>query len=366
MRILDRYILSSVIGIFLSCVFIFLFIYVIIDILSQLEDLLKYSVSIALLLQYYLTNLPVMLVRVVPFACLLSTLYVFSKLNHTNEIIAMRTAGLSVPQISRNVIVLSVIASLFIFWINDRISPYALAINQKIRTRMEENKKQVKTKKEEIINYLAMYGLRNRLFFIDKFNVSTKTMEGITILEHDENQNLAKKIVANKGTYEDNLWKFYHSITYSFDLNGQVIGEPVYMEEEIMSIPETPQDFITQRQKPELMTSAELENYIWKLSKSGATSVIRNFKVDLYQRFTSPFMCIIMTLVGIPFALRMRRRATGLSSIGLSLMVGFLYYILDAVGVALGRGGILTPLLATSASHIAMLLFSLYMIESMP
>ncbi|MGD0336662.1 MAG: LptF/LptG family permease [Candidatus Omnitrophota bacterium] len=366
MRILDRYILSSIIGIFLSCVFVFLFIYVIIDILSQLEDLLKYSVSIALLVQYYLTNIPVMLVRVVPFACLLSTLYVFSKLNHTNEIIAMRTAGLSVPQISRNVIVLSVITSLFIFWVNDRVSPVALAINQKIRTRMEESKKQAKTKKEETINYLAMYGLRNRLFFIDKFNINTKTMEGITILEHDENQNLVKKIVANKGAYEDNLWKFYHSITYSFDLNGQVIGEPLYMEEEIMSIPETPQDFITQRQKPELMTSEELENYIWKLSKSGATNVIRNFKVDLYQRFTSPFMCIIMTLVGITFALRMRGRATGLSSIGLSLMVGFLYYILDAVGVALGRGGILTPLLATSVSHIVMLLFSLYMIEAMP
>ncbi|MCM8796573.1 MAG: LptF/LptG family permease [Candidatus Omnitrophica bacterium] len=366
MRILERYIVVSVITVLLTCIFVFLFIYFIIDILSQLEDLLKNNVSIKLLLQYYLSIMPVMLLRVMPFACLLSTLYVFSKLNHNNEIIAMRTAGLSIPQISRNVFLLTVIASLFIFWINDRVAPSALVINEKIKIQMNEGKKQSKTKKEEIINYLTMYGLKNRLFFINKFNLAAKTMEGITILEHDEKQNLTKKIVANRGSYKENLWKFYHVITYNFDRNGQVIGEPIYMEEEIMSIPETPKEFASQRQRSELMTIEQLEEHIWKLSRSGARSVIRNFEVDLYQRFTSPLTCIIITLVAIPFALRMRRRATGLSSIGLSLLVGFLYYILDAIGIAFGKGGILPPLLATLSSHIIMLVFGLYMLETMP
>ena len=366
MRILDRYILASVIWVFLSCIFIFLFLYVIIDVLSQLDDLLKNSVSIQLLLKYYLSYLPVMLVRVVPFACLLSSLYVFSKLNHNNEIIAMRSAGLSILQISRNVIIMSFIVGLLVFWINDRLVPGCLIINQEIKTRMQEGKKQVKVKKEDVINYLAMYGSRNRLFFINKFNLTEKTMEGITILEHDENQNIVKKIVANKGVFQDGLWKFYHSITYDFDSNGQIIHDPLYMEEEIMSIPETPQDFASQRQRPEFMTISQLDDYIWKVSRSGAVNVIRNFKVDLYQRFTSPLTCIIITLVSIPFALRMRRRATGLSSIGLSLLMGCFYYVLDAIGIALGKGGMLTPLLAASASHIAMLAFAIYIIQTSP
>ncbi|PIP19270.1 MAG: hypothetical protein COX41_03695 [Candidatus Omnitrophica bacterium CG23_combo_of_CG06-09_8_20_14_all_41_10] len=210
-----------------------------------------------------------------------------------------------------------------------------------------------------------MYGLRNRLFFINKFYPATNTMEGITILEQDEQQNLTKKIVANKGVYEDRLWKFYHSITYNFNLNGQIIEEPLYLKEEIMTIPEGPKDFLDQRQLPESMTIAQLDTYIWKLSKSGATNVIRNLKIDLYQKFTSPFISLIIILLGIPFSLMLHKRATGLSSIGISIIVGFLYYILDAICIAIGRGGVLSPFVAASLSHVTGLIFSLCLINSM-
>jgi lipopolysaccharide export system permease protein len=231
---------------------------------------------------------------------------------------------------------------------------------------MEEGAKKAKEKKQEVIINLAMYGLKNRLFFINKFLPATNTMEGITILEHDELQNITKKILANRGTYVDNSWKFYQCITYAFDKNGQILQEPQYFEEEIMAIPETPHDFISQRQHPDFMTIAQLEDYIWKFSKSGASTVIRNLKVEVYKRFTSPVTNLFIILLGLPFSLLMRRRATGLSSIGLSIVVGFLYYILNAISIALGRGGVLTPILAASLSHIVALMFSLYLISNLP
>ena len=366
MRILDRYILKSVLAIFISCIFIFLFLYVIIDVLSHLEDILKQQVSLSLLIQYYLSYLPIMFVQVAPFACLLSTLYTFGKLNHSNEIIAMRSSGLSIFQITKTVIIFGLMVSLFVFWINDRLIPQSLSLTQNIKEQMETGKSKSKEKRQEIIYNLSMYGLKNRLFFVNKFYRATNTMEGITILEHDEEQNLTKKIVANKGVYKNKLWKFYQCITYDFDRNGQILQEPRYLEEEIMTIPETPSDFINQRQRPDFMTISQIEDYIWRLSKSGASTVIRNLKVDLYQRFTSPFTSMIIILLGVPFSLIIRKRATGLSSIGLSITVGFLYYILDAVSIALGKSGILMPILAASLSHIVALLSGLYMISILP
>jgi lipopolysaccharide export system permease protein len=191
-------------------------------------------------------------------------------------------------------------------------------------------------------------------------------MEGITILEQDENQNLTKKIIATKGIYQDGLWKFYQSITYKFDNNGQVIDEPSYLEEEIMSIPETPENLASLRQKPDQMSIRQLDDYIWILSKSGATTVIRNLKVDLYQRFVSPFTSIIIILLGLPFSLLMRKRATGMSAIGVSIIVGFLYYVLDAICLAVGKSGLITPILAASLSHIIVLSSSLYLISRLP
>jgi lipopolysaccharide export LptBFGC system permease protein LptF len=62
----------------------------------------------------------------------------------------------------------------------------------------------------------------------------------------------------------------------------------------------------------------------------------------------------------------MRRRATGLSSLGLSIMVGFLYYVLNAVSIALGKAGILEPFLAVSLSHAIGLFAGLYLINNQP
>ena len=149
MRILDRYILKSVLGIFFSCVFLFLFLYVVIDLLSNLEDLIKQRPPLILLIQYYLYNLPIMLAQVTPFSCLLSTLYAFGKLNHENEIIAMRSSGLSILQMTKTVIIFGFLVSLIIFWLGDRINPRFLARAMKLRLQIEQGTK--KDKKQEII-----------------------------------------------------------------------------------------------------------------------------------------------------------------------------------------------------------------------
>ena len=366
MRILDRYILKMVLGIFFTCLITFLFLYIIIDVFSHLEEILKQQLNFAILKQYYLSYAPLIFVQVAPIACLLAVLYTFGKLNRDNEIIAMRSSGLNIFQITKTTIVFGIIVSMLAFWVNDKVVPEALSLNQKIKHQMENQTKRETGKENEIINNLSMYGLKNRLFFVNKFSLAANTMEGIVILEHDEHQNITKKIVANKGVYSEGLWRFYQNITYEFDENGQIKGEPQYLEEEIMSIPESPREFLNQRQRPDFMNISGLNNYIWKLSKSGATTVIRNLKVELYQRFTGPLASIIIILLGIPFSLMMKKRATGLSSVGISIMVGFLYYVVNAISIALGKSGMLMPFLATALSPLLALLFSLYLISTLP
>lgn len=366
MRILDRYVLSSVVKLFLGCLLTFVFLYIIIDVFSHLDEILKQQVNPFLLKDYYLSLLPIIFVQVAPFTCLLSTLYTFSRLNHTNEIIAMRSAGLSIFQITQVVLIFGVVITVAVFYVNDRLVPQSSYLTDRIKLQIEQGSKKAQEKENETVSNLCMYGMKNRLFFVNKFAPAKNIMEGIVILEHDEHQNITKKIVANKGVYEDGLWRFYQSITYDFDENGQIIKEPQYLEEEIMNIPDTPHDFLTQRKRPEFMDIAQLEDYIWRLSKSGATTVIRNLKVDLYQKFTSPLTSIIVILLGIPFSVMMKKRATGLSSLGVSIMLGFLYYVLSAVGMALGKAGILTPLLSVSLSHIIAVFTAVSIIRTLP
>jgi lipopolysaccharide export LptBFGC system permease protein LptF len=55
-----------------------------------------------------------------------------------------------------------------------------------------------------------------------------------------------------------------------------------------------------------------------------------------------------------------------MASFGISLIVGFVYYVLTAICIALGKAGIIIPFLSVSLSHILMLLFSIYLIGNLP
>lgn len=251
MRILDRYIFKSIIGIFLGCLAVFFLLYIIIDVFSHLEEMLKQHIDLRILLYYYLSLLPIIFVRVVPVACLLSTLYAFGILNRNNEIIAMRTAGLSILQITKTIIILGILVSIFVFWLNDRITPHAMMNTEKIKEKLLLEEKDSKKKIASVINNIYVLGLHNRLFSIDRFYPQIKTMEGIIILEQDQNHNVIKRISAEKGIYKNGVWVFYRTNTYNYSDTKEIQGAE-YRDEEIMAIPETPDELLNQRQNPGL------------------------------------------------------------------------------------------------------------------
>jgi lipopolysaccharide export system permease protein len=366
MRILDRYIFRSVAAVFLLCLFTFIFLYIIIDLFSHLDVILKMKAAGELLIYYYASYLPFIFVQIAPFSCLLAVLYVFARLNHDNEIIAMRSTGMSIFAITRTVLLFGIMVSGFVFLVNDRIMPEALHTNQKLKVQLESGTTRTIRFKEDTLHNVTIYGLKNRLFFINSFFPKKNAMEGITILEHDEKQNIIRKIVANRGVYAGRRWKFFQSITYSFDANGQLTEEPRFEEEEIMPIPESPEEFLGQKQSPDYMALDEISDYIRKLSRSGATVVIRNLRIDFYHRLFLPFSSFLIILLAIPFGLKIRKKATGLSSLGLSLVMGFFYYVFDAVSIALGKAGYLDPLFSASLIHILALVFGIYLISKIP
>jgi len=366
MRILERYILGSVLATFISCFCSFFFLYIIIDLFAHLDVILKQRVNLAVLQAYYLSFMPVIFTQVAPFSCMLATLYTFAKMNKENEIIAMRASGMSIYQITRTLFIFGFVVSLGIFIIGDRLVPRATVQSNKLKERIENEAPKTNQKGQDVLTNLSVYGAGNRLFVINKFYVQKNTMDGITVLEHNQRQEITKKIWAQKGQYQDGAWHFFNSITYTFDPQGQVMGEPQFFEEEVVPISETPRDFISQRQHPEYMDIAQLTDYILRLAQSGAHGVVKNLKIDLYQRFASPLASLIMVILSIPFALKTKNRASGLASLGLALVVGFLYYILNAVSIALGKAGIIPGMASVWLAHALALAGGLYLIHQTP
>ncbi len=364
MRILEKYILISILKTFIAISLIFIFLYIFIDSASNLEDFIKYQISIQHMLQYYLSLLPIILWQTAPIACLLSCLLVLSQSNGHNEIIILRAGGLSFWRIAKPAIFFGLLVSIMIFYIGEKYVPQATVNSESLREQAESQKNKSKERKQEIRN-LTFYGLNNRLFFIDLFKEQDYSLKGITILGQDQDQNIKEKIIALEGKWTGIAWKFFKCQISTFSDPTDPTSESIrFYQEKLMDIKETPRDFLRQHIDVASMNIKQLARHIRRFKNSGAARALNNMRVDLHEKIAYPFGTMVILLVGLPLALMTgRRKALTFSSLGIAVVICFAFYVMNAVGLALGKGGMLFPLLSAWLAHIIFILFAFYIIK---
>src|SRR5438105_6370629 len=99
MRLLDRYVLRYVLQSYFYCIAGFSAFWFIFDINDNISTFLEERISLALIVKYYLTQVPQILVMLLPVALLLALLFVLGRMSRSNEVVSMLTAGVSVPRI---------------------------------------------------------------------------------------------------------------------------------------------------------------------------------------------------------------------------------------------------------------------------
>ncbi len=347
MRILDRYILYKIIVIFLGTLLTFAFLFILIDLFSNLQDFITKNVPVSVAVQYYASFLPSIIVQTATMACLISVLFTYSSLNAHNEIIAIRASGMNFWQITRPALVFAFCVSVLIFLVNEKFVPQASMVNQQIRDTQIKIITAEKGKGTPPIHNLTFYGLKNRLFYIDTFYPDTSELQGITIIGQDHNQNMVEKIVALKGKWTGIAWKFTNCQVTAYNNTAPNVPPAsikMYLEK-LMDIKETPKDFLRQRMDITAMNLRQLNGYIKRFSGSGAVKTINNMEVNMHQKITLSIRNFVIVLVGLPFALLSvgKRRAMTFTSIAIALVIGFFYYVAEAVGLALAKGGALLP-----------------------
>lgn len=351
---------------FFLATLMFCILYLVIDVTSQLDEFIDRKVPIHILINYYISYFPVILVQTASFTCLIAALLTFSGLNNSNEIIVMRSSGMNFWQIARPALFFSFFVAVLVFFLNEKYVPQAMQKSQAIRDENMELLTDIHNNKHEKIKNLTFYGLKNRLYFIDTFSPDTNELEGITIIEHDENQNMKEKTVALRGVWTGIAWKFYQSqiTSYLADETNKPDKVKVYREK-LMDIQEKPVDFLRQKLNVESMNTKQLKQYIDRFSNSGAIRAINNLRVDLHQKIAYPFGIFVIVLAGLPFAMMVKnRKGMTFTSLGIAIVIAFLYYVINALSVAFGKGDFIPPIIASWAAPMFFLIIGLIIIET--
>jgi len=361
MRILDKYIVKNFLIPFFYCLFLFIFLYIIIDLFGHLDEILKNKIPVLMLQEYYLSLIPFILMSTTPVAALISTIYVISSMNKYDEITAMRAAGINIFRVMAPFICIGLAISIVIFAISEKLLPASVKNAQAIKelyiekeslASEKENTSQVK---KMLVNNIALYGKDDKLIFVKTYDRAEGLASHITILKQDKNGNVIKKINAQEGKWADQSWAFYNVLVYELDEDGMIKGNPLFLQAMDFDM-EDPGELISKGTNYEFMSFKDLSNYIDNFSNT-SPDIINRLRVDLHQKVSFPFTSLVVILIGAGFAIKIRRRGktAAIMGMGMSILIGFIYYALMAACLALGKGGILPPFIS---AHCANVIFS--------
>ena len=139
MKILDRYLIKQYLQTILFGLLAFTMIFVVIDMMENLDDFLDQNVPTSLILQYYLVFIPEMIRLMTPIAILLASLFTAGKMANQNELTAIKASGISLYRFMTPFIITRCFISIFSVYFGGYLVP--MANKQKIFIEQNSMKK---------------------------------------------------------------------------------------------------------------------------------------------------------------------------------------------------------------------------------
>ncbi len=262
---------------------------------------------------------PQLFILTIPMAFLLSTLFVYGRLNFDNELIILRNSGMNFLEISFPVVLFGILC----FFLNIIVGFY-LGPKSSVKLREEV------TNIIKIRTPLAIEEGRFNTSFKDttiyvKKRISDKKVGGIFIYDNRD-KNSPKVLIAKEGeifTEEDFDINFFLRDGYINIVKDNTTTELFFKKYNMVLRLESSNH---SRKKSEL-TPFEIIQKIKSVDKSNAISLY----LELHRRLSLPSLCIILAFIGPPLSL-MGGRSGRLGGLTSGLAVFTIYYMLLLYG----------------------------------
>jgi LPS export ABC transporter permease LptG/LPS export ABC transporter permease LptF len=346
-QILDVYVIRGWAFYFVVLLVAFVGIYIVFDFFQILSDVVRNHAGARLVFNYYRYFSPQILYTMVPLSILVATLVNFSILTKTNQVIAIKSAGISLYRISLPVLFVAALLSAGMFVLGDEYLP---ATNQ----RQDALRNQIKGRPAQT-HYRPdrqwIFGESSRIYNYRFFDPDRNLFAELSVFEFGPpGFQLTRRIYAARAFWEPHIngWVLENGWTRDLALDKVTAYMP-FAVATFRELTEKPAYFKKEVRPSEQMSAFELGRYIDELSQSGF-DVVR-LSVQLYRKFSYPLITFVVALIAIPFSFSMGRQGA-LSSVALSIGIAILYWSTSSLFEAMGNLSQLPPAVAAWAPDV--------------
>ncbi len=308
----------------------------VLDLLSESDKILAHAGNgQAQILTYVSLRLPGIVQRFLPFCVLLGTIITLISLNQNSEVVSMKAAGLSAHQVLAPLIVASLIIAAGSFVFNDRIVSRATATLDRWEG---VDFGELPTGREAMTNVWVREG--DDLIHADvvEGRGATTVLTAPTIYDRTGGT-LAKIMTADRGTKTTGGWRLDNARTFDIAsgttiINGTIIVAPTVRADQ----------FTLADVDAAGLSFVRLRDAINDLKTAGRPTA--SLEAALWHKISGPLSTVLMPLLGAVAAFGLARSGKLFVRAVVGMALGFLYFVADNFGLAMGNLGAYPPILA--------------------
>ena len=349
MSIISRYLTREIFKYFGIILVTVICIFLSVDFFEKIDNFIEAGLPFSTTIRFFQFRIPFIIAQIAPVCILLAVLVVLGLMNKNNEIIALKSSGISIYFFLRPVLSIGLLFAVFLFFLSETLVP--ITINKANTIWLKEVKKKAAVISKE--KNIWIKGNRS-ILNIKYYNPTNKTLSGVTLYFFDTDFALMRRIDAKNGFFKNKKWVFHEVLEQIRDKKTGNYQVELH-EQKVEKLDFLPDDLKRVIKKSEEMNFKELYLYIKNIESEGYDATI--YKVDLNAKIAFPFVCIIMCLLATGIAIKIKKGRTLSICITYGIGIIFLYWILYSFCLSLGYGGILPPIIASWMANLIFLCF---------
>ena len=334
-RRLDRYVTAFFLQAYAYCIAGFLSIWFIFDVSDNISTFLEQRFSRTLILKYYLSQFPEILVVLLPVALLLALLFCLGRMSRSNEIVSMLTAGVSLPRILAPLLFIALLTTLASTALNYSLAPHGEYAHKRLL--------------EDPSSRRQVYGLTaqifrnrtdNRTWFIQQFFQDDTKFNNLHIVQQDADDHIVTAYVATAAIYhpENHTWELDGTKVVHYDQIGNIVSVDYHVEQPLIitNWSETPFRLSSANVRAEHLSVPELRDYL-QFNSDFPPTLLAPFATHLQYRIALPWTCAVVALIAGSLGIGYSRRGI-LSSVAAAVLLVFAMNFVMHLFLALGEG----------------------------